>query len=266
MKDYKGSAAIENALKAAIVKFGESIVFSTIVCVVGGIESLGLSCGGLVAEVGAAVISAVEAGALVVTESFLKDQFNRYLAAADADWFVWMSGWGAFWNSVAGVTDSQFNPSMTQSNIFGNHIQIGVQFTSAPAGGGPDFFDIGSGGTLSARGRRHPPRAPARARASRRTSGRRSTPSTSTTARSGSTPPGSTAFAPERASRSASAGAGAMTRCRAEAGRTGSTGEPATTRCSAARGRTPSSPAAATTTSTGAAATIASSATEEPTP
>jgi Ca2+-binding RTX toxin-like protein len=65
-----------------------------------------------------------------------------------------MEKWGMFWTSVAGVSDTAFNPSLGNARI-GNEAKarVGVQFTSAPAGGGPDFVDIKSDGTLTAKGK-----------------------------------------------------------------------------------------------------------------
>ena len=129
------------------------MVISAIICLTGGIPTLGIACAGAAAALGAGFIQAATNAVSSVLEDFVKSQFNRYSAAANAKWFVWMDQWGMLWNSVAGVSDTRLNPSMANARIVDGlpetHAQIGVEFTSAAAGGGPDFEAIKKDGTLT---------------------------------------------------------------------------------------------------------------------
>jgi hypothetical protein len=157
--DFRADQQIISALVGGGIGLTSALATSLIVCAVGGIPTLGIACAGAAAAAGGAVVAAIVSGGAAVVKNFVTAQANRYDAAANAKWFVWMDKWGMVWNSEAAISDTQFNTSMSNARPCVNfaffkcdpmHAQIGVQFTNAPAGGGPDFFDIKSSGTLAA--------------------------------------------------------------------------------------------------------------------
>lgn len=162
LADFKASQAIVDAIVGAGIGLGTSLATSLIICAAGGIPSLGIACAAAAAIVGSAVVATIVGAVGGVVKGFITAQVNRYEAAANAKWFVWMNHWGMAWNSVAYIDDTYFDPSMANArpcvNLGPFHCdpmkaQIGVQFTSASAGGGPDFFHIKKDGTLTAKGK-----------------------------------------------------------------------------------------------------------------
>ncbi|MGZ5309397.1 MAG: calcium-binding protein [Solirubrobacterales bacterium] len=152
LSEFKGTQAIIDAIVGAGISLTSSLAISAIVCAASGIPTFGITCATAAAAIGGAFAAAIVGAVAAVAKDFVTAQANRYAAAASAKWFVWMSSWGMFWNSVAGVSDTAINPSMTNARCCSDtFVRIGVQFTSAPAGGGPDFSDIKSDGTLTAK-------------------------------------------------------------------------------------------------------------------
>lgn len=144
LSDFNASEAVVAALTGAGISLGSSLAVSLITCAAAGIPTLGLSCAAAGAIVGGAVISTLVGAVSGVVKQFVQAQFNRYLAISNAKWFVWMERWGMFWSGQGGAGDLGMNPFMSNARVGPPaQAQIGVQFTSAPAGGGPDFGDIG---------------------------------------------------------------------------------------------------------------------------
>jgi hypothetical protein len=117
---------------------------SGIVCAVGGIPTLGIACAGALGALGAAAVGALVSATSAVIKDLVATQVNRIKAMGNADWFVW-SNTLVSWNSFGDITDTWVNPSLTNVNPNPFHrvqVRIGVQYSNAAAGGGPDFFSL----------------------------------------------------------------------------------------------------------------------------
>jgi Ca2+-binding RTX toxin-like protein len=148
LQQFEAWPVIRNALVAAGVTLGSSLAVSAIVCGVGGIPTLGLSCLSIPGAIGAAAVQAIVTGAGAVITQFLNQQINRVKAMGDATWFVW-SNTVVTWNSFGDITDTLINPSLTDLNPNPFHkdlVRIGVQWSNAPVGQGPEFFSAKEGG------------------------------------------------------------------------------------------------------------------------
>ena len=149
LQQFQGDKAIIDALIGAGSSAGATIGVSLIVCAVGGIPSLGITCAAAAAAIGGAAVAAVTGAAAAVIKDFFTAQYNRYKAMADADWFIW-SDTKMIWNSFGDITDTWINPSITNLNpnpLRTDHIRIGVEFSNVPVNGGPDFFSATPGST-----------------------------------------------------------------------------------------------------------------------
>jgi hypothetical protein len=148
LQNFQGSDAIKNALIAAGAGLTSALAVSGVVCAVGGIPTLGISCGTAAAILGGAAVSAITGAVGSVIKDFINAQYNRIKAMGDADWFVW-SNTKVFWDSFGSITDTTINPSLVDPNVNPFHkdlVRIGVEWSNVPLGQGPEFFQAKDGG------------------------------------------------------------------------------------------------------------------------
>jgi hypothetical protein len=151
LQTFQGTKVIIDAAIAAGAGLASALVVSGIVCAAGGIPTLGIACAGAAAALGGAFVSAVTTAVGSVLKDFLTAQYNRIKAMGDADWFMW-SNTVVTWNSFGDISDNSMNPSFLDSNVNPLHtdyVRIGVQFSDAPVGAGPDFFNLPYGSASS---------------------------------------------------------------------------------------------------------------------
>jgi hypothetical protein len=144
LQSLQGAQTVVNALIAAGATLGGTLAVSGIVCAVGGIPTLGIACAGALGALGAAAVGALVSATSAVIKDLVATQVNRIKAMGNADWFVW-SNTLVSWNSFGDITDTWVNPSLTNVNPNPFHrvqVRIGVQYSNAAAGGGPDFFSL----------------------------------------------------------------------------------------------------------------------------
>lgn len=152
LQQFQAVPAIINALKGAAGGAGGTLATAALICAIGGIPTLGVSCAGAAAIVGAAAVAAVTGAIGSVIKDFIDTQINRVKAMGNADWFVW-SNTKVVWNSFGDISDTNINPSLTDVNPNPFHqdlVRIGVQWSNVPVGQGSEFFSAKEGGGSSA--------------------------------------------------------------------------------------------------------------------
>jgi hypothetical protein len=151
LQTFQAVPAIIDAAIAAGAGLTTALVVSGIVCAAGGIPTLGIACAGAAAALGGAFVSAVTTAVGSVLKDFVTAQYNRIKAMGDADWFMW-SNTVVTWNSFGDISDTSINPSFLDANpnpAHTDYVRIGVQFSDAPVGAGPDFFNLPYGSASS---------------------------------------------------------------------------------------------------------------------
>lgn len=147
LQQIQGSKVVVDALIGAAGGAGGTLGISLIVCAVGGVPSLGLTCAGAAAVAGAVIVGALSSAVGSVIKDFINAQYNRIKAMGDAQWFIWSNSF-VTWNSFGDITDTWINPSFTSADPFkGTYVRIGVQFSNVPLGQGADYFSAKDGGS-----------------------------------------------------------------------------------------------------------------------
>lgn len=108
-------------------------------CVMGAVETAGVSCAPLVASVTLTVIEQAVATFAPDVINLVARWFQRNYAINNSEWFAWSNGWGLF-NGFGDIDTTALNPSIT---ILADkaYLRIGVALSNAAVDQGYDFFD-----------------------------------------------------------------------------------------------------------------------------